>query len=117
MGWLESKEETDAWRTASLRFLEGRLIFCSTIWPSQNQVDQAVTKLEETRAWCASIGNPRMKKECLSWCDFSEREIGKAKHELRTKEGQIKHNEWLQKNAENNTRVATILNSIRPTRL
>lgn len=114
MAWLKStKEEDDAWRTASFRYLSGRLIFCGTIWPSQHQVDQAVTKLVLAREWCQSISDPRMKRECLSWCDYSQREIDGAVHELRTKEEHLKHEEWRRTQKKTDSRAADILRSMK----
>jgi hypothetical protein len=52
-----------------------------------------------------------MRKECLSWCDFAERAIGKAAHELKTKERQMELAAFRRDMEATDRRVAEILES------
>lgn len=86
MVWFESKEKKDGWRTASLRYIGGRLSFPTYVLspPLFEALAAMRRQLEDARRWVATIADLRMKKECESWCEYSEHCISACENELKS---------------------------------
>lgn len=105
--------DDDAWRRAALEYVQGRLSFPGSIWPSQHEVDHAVARLSEAREWAATIKDATMRRYCERWCDHSQYCIDKAQQELRTKKGAMDHERWQRDDAEKSRRAREIIDRVR----